>query len=445
MNTRQFVHFLCLAILASFASLGSAQQADSFGAADKSALSSTAASSGKTKIAVLMPNADNPLNVFAQAIVKGIRAENKQLSTPHEIILLPRKNGQSALSYLQDASLMGASVAIGPITRDDVNEISELDFLPLPVVSLNLPEDGVKSPELLMNFSLSLEEEAKQVASMAIQSLAKENKDSLEEEAKQVASMAIQSLAKENKDSLNIVLFEGASPINQRVANTFEQALAEESISITRIPITKELLTLPKLYEVKNFSSLTLGTKSLPDTAEGYENAKQYNENLTQSFSKLGSSSYSAVFLVTDARTAALIKPRLPRDTRVWGTSMINPGNPEQSVIASLAFDLQNTGFVDAPLILRYNNQDFKASFGETPPNSLIARRLFAFGVDAYRLARLWMKWQPEITMAGTTGSLSFKKNVSANVSRIAQPAVFYHGQIETMSADRLARLAPRP
>ena len=422
MNTRQFVHFLCLAILASFASLGSAQQADSFGAADKSALSSTAASSGKTKIAVLMPNADNPLNVFAQAIVKGIRAENKQLSTPHEIILLPRKNGQSSLSHLQDASLMGASVAIGPITRDDVNEISELDFLPLPVVSLNLPEDGVKSPELLMNFSLSLEEEAKQVA-----------------------SMAIQSLAKENKDSLNIVLFEGASPINQRVANTFEQALAEESISITRIPITKELLTLPKLYEVKNFSSLTLGTKSLPDTAEGYENAKQYNENLTQSFSKLGSSSYSAVFLVTDARTAALIKPRLPRNTRVWGTSMINPGNPEQSAIASLAFDLQNTGFVDAPLILRYNNQDFKASFGETPPNSLIARRLFAFGVDAYRLARLWMKWQPEISMAGTTGSLSFKKNVSANVSRIAQPAVFYHGQIETMSADHLARLAPRP
>lgn len=422
MNTRQFVHFLCLAILASFASLGSAQQADSFNASGQSALRSTATAASKTKIAVLMPNADNPLNVFAQAIVKGIRAENKQLSTPHEIILLPRKIGQSTLSHLQDASLMGASVAIGPITRDDVNEISELPFLPLPVVSLNLPEDDVKSPELLMNFSLSLEEEAKQVA-----------------------SMAIQSLAKENKDSLNIVLFEGASPINQRVANTFEQALAEESISITRIPITKELLTLPKLYEVKNFSSLTQGTKSLPDTAEGYENAKQYNENLTQSFSKLGSSSYSAVFLVTDARTAALIKPRLPRDTRVWGTSMINPGNPEQSVIASLAFDLQNTGFVDAPLILRYNNQDFKASFGETPPNSLIARRLFAFGVDAYRLARLWMKWQPEITMAGTTGSLSFKKNVSANVSRIAQPAVFYHGQIETMSADRLARLAPRP
>lgn len=422
MNTRQFVHFLCLAILASFASLGSAQQADSFNASDQSALRSTATAVSKTKIAVLMPNADNPLNVFAQAIVKGIRAENKQLSTPHEIILLPRKIGQSTLSHLQDASLMGASVAIGPITRNDVNEISELPFLPLPVVSLNLPEDDVKSPELLMNFSLSLEEEAKQVA-----------------------SMAIQSLAKENKDSLNIVLFEGASPINQRVANTFEQALAKESISITRIPITKELLTLPKLYEVKNFSSLTLGTKSLPDTAEGYENAKQYNENLTQSFSKLGSSSYSAVFLVTDARTAALIKPRLPRDTRVWGTSMINPGNPEQSVIASLAFDLQNTGFVDAPLILRYNNQDFKASFGETPPNSLIARRLFAFGVDAYRLARLWMRWQPEITMAGTTGSLSFKKSVSANVSRIAQPAVFYHGQIETMSADRLAHLAPRP
>ena len=159
MSTRSFVRFLCVAILAGFGSLSSAQQAVSFAVSDTAVVPEE----NKIKLAVLMPHADSPLTVFANSIVNGIRAENSQQAAPYEIILLPRKNRQNALSHLQDAALMGASVAIGPISRDDVNEVSSLSFLPLPVVSLNLPYDGVASPELLMNFSLSQEEEANYV------------------------------------------------------------------------------------------------------------------------------------------------------------------------------------------------------------------------------------------------------------------------------------------
>ena len=154
---------------------------------------------------------------------------------------------------------------------------------------------------------------------------------------------------------------------------------------------------------------------------------------------------YQAAFLVMDARTAALVKPRLPRTTRVWGTSMINPGNPEQSVTASLTYDLQNAGFVDSPLIVRYNDADFKASFGVNPPASLLERRLFAFGVDAYRLACVWMRWQPDIHMDGTTGTLSFRQGLTANVKRIAQPAMILNGKIETLTAEQLAQPLQRP
>ena len=148
MNTRSIIRFLCLAIVASFSSLSSAQQAVSFAVSDTGFTPPSVGT--KTKIAVLMPQADSPLTVFANSIVNGIQAENSQQSSPYEIILLPRKAGQSALSHLQDATLMGAVVAIGPVGRDDVNEISQLPFLPLPVVSFNFPQNRITTPEHMM-------------------------------------------------------------------------------------------------------------------------------------------------------------------------------------------------------------------------------------------------------------------------------------------------------
>ena len=339
-----------------------------------------------------MPQVDNPLTVFANSIVNGIKAENSQQSSPYEIILLPRKAGQSALSHLQDAALMGAVAAIGPVSRDDVNEISLLPFLPLPVVSLNLPQNGVSSPELMMNYSLSQEEEAKQITSIAIKALP-------------IGTDGVIP---------SVAIFEADSPLEHRIADT------------------------PTL-------------EKLPDATEdpyGYQRVKLRNERLMSQYRakvEFEEAPYQAAFLVMDARTAALVKPRLPRTTRVWGTSMINPGNPEQSVTASLTYDLQNAGFVDSPLIVRYNDADFKASFGVNPPASLLERRLFAFGVDAYRLACVWMKWQPDIHMDGTTGTLSFRQGLTANVERIAQPAMILNGKIETLTAEQLAQPLQRP
>ena len=38
---------------------------------------------------------------------------------------------------------------------------------------------------------------------------------------------------------------------------------------------------------------------------------------------------YHAVFLAMDAKTASLVRSRLPMRSRVWGTPMINPGDPK--------------------------------------------------------------------------------------------------------------------
>lgn len=427
MRTRSIIRFLCLAIVASFSSLSSAQQAVSFAVSESGFVPTT--SEQKLKIAVLMPQVDNPLTVFANSIVNGIKAENSQQSSPYEIILLPRKAGQSALSHLQDAALMGAVAAIGPVSRDDVNEISLLPFLPLPVVSLNLPQNGVSSPELMMNYSLSQEEEAKQITSIAIKALP-------------IGTDGVIP---------SVAIFEADSPLEHRIADTYATQLQAANIPFTRLTLTEELMAQSKFYSIENSSIPKPILEKLPDATEdpyGYQRAKLRNERLMSQYRakvEFEDAPYQAAFLVMDARTAALVKPRLPRTTRVWGTSMINPGNPEQSVTASLAYDLQNAGFVDSPLIVHHNDADFKASFGVNPPASLLERRLFAFGVDAYRLACVWMKWQPDIHMDGTTGTLSFKQGLTANVERIAQPARILNGKIETLTAEQLAQPLQRP
>lgn len=425
MNTRLIVRVCCLAIVASFASLSSAQQAQSFAVSD---LGKTSMPS-KAKIAVLMPGIDSPLTVFANSIVNGIRAENSQLSQSYEIILLPRKTGQTALSHLQDAALMGALVAIGPISRDDVNEVSKLPFLPLPVVSLNLPQDGVSSPELMMNYSLSQEEEVKQITAIAVKALSNSNFAS----------------------TPTVAIFESIAPLEHRIADAFAKELQAANIPFTRQQLTKELMEQPKFYNLEDSSIPKPRLETLPDRTEdpyGYQRVKLRNEKLLAQYRakiEFEEAPYQAAFLAMDARTAALVKPRLPRTTRVWGTSLINPGNTEQSFTASLAYDLQNAGFVDSPLIVRYNDADFRASFGVNPPASLLERRLFAFGVDAYRLARIWMKWQSDIQMSGTTGDLSFKQGQTANVERIAQPALISNGTIESLDAEQLAQPLQRP
>ena len=107
MRTRSIIRFLCLAIVASFSSLSSAQQAVSFAVSESGFVPTT--SEQKLKIAVLMPQVDNPLTVFANSIVNGIKAENSQQSSPYEIIPVAEKSGAKCPISLAGCRIDGRS------------------------------------------------------------------------------------------------------------------------------------------------------------------------------------------------------------------------------------------------------------------------------------------------------------------------------------------------
>lgn len=414
MNTRLIVRYVSSAILASLSLCATAQVPVG-----------TAAQNSLT-VALLLPTNDSAFAQVAQAMSNGVIAANSTNPTPAKILLMPRKQGQTALSHLQDAALSGASVAIGPITRDEVDQMAKLDFLPLPIVSLNLPYGDVIAPELMMSYSLSQEEEARDIVRIAIGALPES--DSKGETPK-------------------VAIFETKAPLETRIGNVFAEELEKAQIPFDRIVLTPELLAQQKLYEEQVDPNEDIPElEELPDPVEdpyGYQRIRLKNKRLMQEYKAqqaFKEPPFYAAFLAMDARTAALVRPRLPRLTRVWGTSLLNPGDPTQSTAASLTYDMQNVGIVEAPLVLHNNKEDFLERFSMEMPSTPLERRLFALGVDAYRLANHWAHWQTSIQFIGMTGQLSFNHDVSPVVERHAQSAVILSNQIKARSVEQLQK-----
>lgn len=426
MSIRLKVQVLCLAILAGFGCASHAQSAVSFGVGASPVQTGFEAN----KIAVLLPTKDSPYERFTQAVVQGIQAINAQQQIPAEILLLHKNYGQSMQSQLQDAALMGATIAIGPMVRDNVEEVSALSFLPLPIIALNAPENGFASPELMLNYSLSQEQEARQIVDIALKALPATDTQG---------------------NPPKVMIFETISPLEERIANAFAAELQARGVPFERQRLTEELMAKSKFYEITDSTLEPPTLEPLPDRVEdpyGYQRVKLRNERAMARYRakiEFEAPPYYAAFLAMDARMAAMVKPRLPRLTRVWGTSLINPGDSTQNRVASLTYDLQNTGFVDAPLAIDVNRQDFKAVYGVDMPQSLIERRLFAFGVDAYRLAIQWMHWKPEITVNGATGQLSFNQALTGNVQRLGQPAMIRSGYVQRSTPEEMTRAITRP
>ncbi len=386
--------------------------------------------SERPKLAVLLPPVNSPFDAVNDAVIRGIEAVNATQAKPMQILPLHRKAGQTALSQLQDAALLGAVVAIGPMTRDEVSEMARLPFLPLPVVALNHPQQQGDRSDLMINFSLSQEEEAKQIAQIAIRALP-----------------ATTSQGEKPK----VIIFEVNSSLEQRVASAYAQELEAAQIPFERVTLTQELMNQPRFYESLQSTLPKPKLEALPDKTEdpyNYNRVKARNEKLMEQYRAqqiFAEPPYYAALLAMDARTAALVSPRLPRLTRVWGTSLVNPGDPRQSVIASLTYDLTNVGFVDAPLAIENDIEAFRQQFGCEPPSGVLQRRLFAFGVDAYRLAQDWMHWKTQIRFDGSTGSIYFDAFVSNSVLREAEPAIIKANKIEPQSVEKLLQPITRP
>ena len=155
---------------------------------------------------------------------------------------------------------------------------------------------------------------------------------------------------------------------------------------------------------------------------------------------------YAGILLALDAQSASIVRTSLPRKSRVWGTSTSNPGDPAVSSAATaLAFDLEGLVFAECPLLLRYDAQSFTARFAAAMPYSPAAKRLFAFGADAFGVAERWAQSTRSFEMEGETGRLVLDRDRSPVVERTPQTVLVREGHLIEVATESVARPGPLP
>ena len=136
------------------------------------------------------------------------------------------------------------------------------------------------------------------------------------------------------------------------------------------------------------------------------------------------------VFIAAPAQTARLFRPFLNAALPVYATSQVFNGNQNQMI----NFDLRDVQFVDMPWLLQPDDPVVMNYPRPDPPLGVDRERLYALGIDAYRLMQIiYDNRFASLPLNGVTGSVSLGPNHQFERKAIA--AEFKQGMGITPSA----------
>jgi hypothetical protein len=122
-------------------------------------------------IAVLLPLKSGPLARPADAVRRGVW-EAHRVHSDSDLPLLVYATGDDGFDTTQAyerAVQQGAQFVIGPLTRSAVSALAGGSLVSVPTLALNAPESDAPLPPNLYLFGLQIENEAKQLAQLAVQ------------------------------------------------------------------------------------------------------------------------------------------------------------------------------------------------------------------------------------------------------------------------------------
>lgn len=320
-------------------------------------------------LAVLLPEA-GPLAGAAQAIRDGMLAGYysalEQGHTVPEIRFYDTHSNELFTLY-NKAVTDGADFVIGPLDKEQVTALAQVQALPVTTLTLNFSDEAARSSNLFQ-FGLAPEDEARQIARQAYAEGAR----------------------------LAGVLYP-ATDLGQRLAIAFTdtwQALGG-------------IVTAQHTYgdDISNDVRRMLAVDQ--SAARSREVAQFVREQVHLEGRRRQDLDF--IFLVASPLQGRQLKPALnfhyAEDLPVYATSHIYSGQPEPR----RDHDLNGVRFVDAPWLLDGDSNLHETAAAAWPQGHGRYERLFAMGVDAYRLqARLaLLREAPGSSLPGATGALT--------------------------------------
>ena len=274
----------------------------------------------------------------------------------------------------QQAILDGANFIIGPLDKASINKLTQASLLDVPILTLNYAENPLSLADNLYQFGLLPEDEARQVAELAI---------------------------RDNHTTAAVLV--PNSDWGRRLLDAFTQRFEElggSVLSIQQYPTN-----------VDDYSPQIRTLFNLDDSNARHRDLEHILGTRLQ-FMPYRRQDIDMIFLAATHRAARGIIPALKfhhaGDLPVYATSHVYSGSIDRNADR----DLDGVTFCDLPWTLLSDNA-MKTDFVTTWKDQRAYTRLFALGVDAYNIVHnlKYLQTNDYARFPGETGTLSMDEN----------------------------------
>lgn len=316
----------------------------------------------KPHIALILPVASPTLGRVADAVRQGFIAAAEAAGSASLPVVLMNvvDDGPAVLEACSRAQSLGAMLVVAGLTRDGATAVARSDCPRIPVLTLNQPQE-TESQARLYSISLSLEQEARQAALLAVAD-----------------------------GWRSVILIASSSPLSRRVLEAFEREWARAAGEVG-------------------------GRIAFDGTPEQAVAVKE----------RIAAVRGDVVFLALDQNAARAVRPYVSGMLPVYATSMSVDPRAEPFVNV----DLQGLRYVDMPWFVQPDHPAVMIYPVPRSPMSVEQERLYALGIDAYRLASVLVQGDPRrLTLDGVTGRISLDQG--NQFSRALTPAEIDGGKV---------------
>lgn len=337
-----------------------------------------------TKIALLLPTRSSSLARVSDAVRAGFMAAYQKDPSNVSVTLVETGDApKDVLAGYRDA-VAANDLVVGPLTRSGATAIVQ--------------ERAVSKPTILLTQLNSTDSvEVVTPTNMLVMGL------SIEDEARQVADWAAQSAG-------------GKAFVISTSASWQTRAARAFALAWRHAGQTAELMQV--------------------SMDGGYIDAN----SLLQLRTRLQTDRPQLIFVALDALQAIQLRAAVGKELPMYGTSQLNPLTMNEWATATPLTDMEGVRLVDMPWQLQPDHAAVMAypQYLQMPGEnrSPDVERLYALGIDAYRVARNIALHQDNFQLDGVTGKLSVRFGHGPSYfDRVAQPAVYVNGVVQPVQA----------
>ncbi len=330
-----------------------------------------------TSIAILLPMQGKYKGV-TDAIQGGIvTAWYKQSATGKPLLRFYDTSDESVSfnELYQQATADGASYIIGPLDKASINKLTQEFNLDVPVLTLNYAENPLSLSDNLYQFGLLPEDEARQVAELAI---------------------------RDNHTTAAVLIPD--SDWGRRILDAFTQRFEQLGGSV--------LATEQYPTNVDDYSKQIKALFNLDESNARHKDLEHVLGTKLQ-FIPYRRQDIDMIFLAATHRAARGIIPALKfhhaGDLPVYATSHVYSGYLDRNADR----DLDGVIFCDLPWTLTSDNM-LKENFNSTWKDQRAYTRLFALGIDAFNIIQnlKYLQSHDYARFSGETGNISMDENL---------------------------------